>query len=100
MIARVWHGRTKVEDHEVYTSFMKETAVPYYQNTEGFVKLTFLRKREKGIAQMITYWKNLKVIKSFAREDFEKGKYYPEDGEYLLEFEEKVIHHEMFVDEG
>jgi hypothetical protein len=32
------------------------------------------------------------------REDFEKVKYYPEDTKYLLEFEEKVTHFEVFTE--
>lgn len=42
---------------------------------------------------------NLEVIKNFAGEDFEKAKYYPEDKKYLLEFEEKVIHYEVFAED-
>ncbi|SNT23843.1 hypothetical protein SAMN05421640_2876 [Ekhidna lutea] len=98
MIARIWHGRTSANDFEDYTKFMKERAVPDYQNTPGFIKLSFLRRLEGKEAHftLITYWKNLDVIKNFAGEDFEKAKYYLEDEEFLLEFEEKVIHHEVF----
>jgi len=31
------------------------------------------------------------------REDFDQAKYYPEDDKYLLEFEEKAIHYEVFA---
>jgi hypothetical protein len=37
------------------------------------------------------------VIKNFARQDFQKAKYYPEDNNYLLEFEENVQHFEVFA---
>ncbi|MCK5085929.1 MAG: hypothetical protein KAQ90_00340 [Melioribacteraceae bacterium] len=100
MIARIWHGRTKIEDYEAYTEFMKRVAIPDYQKTEGFVKLTFLRniKENVGHFTLITFWDNLKVIKNFAGEDFEKAKYYPEDENFLLEFEEKVTHYEVFAE--
>jgi len=100
MIARIWHGRTKIEDFEEYTEFMKSRAIPDYQNTEGFVKLTFLRKVDGNVGhfKLITFWENLEVIKNFAGEDFEKAKYYPEDAKYLLEFEEKVTHYEVFAE--
>ena len=98
MIARIWHGKVKAEDFEAYTTFMKERAIPDYQKTEGFVKLSFLRRLEGAVGHftLITYWENLEVIKNFAGVDFEKAKYYPEDQKYLLEFEEKVVHHEVF----
>jgi heme-degrading monooxygenase HmoA len=100
MIARIWHGRTKIEDFEEYTEFMKSRAIPDYQKTEGFVKLTFLRKVDGNVGhfKLITFWENLEVIKNFAGEDFEKAKYYPEDAKYLLEFEEKVTHYEVFAE--
>ena len=47
---------------------------------------------------MITFWENLAVIKNFAGQAYEKAKYYPEDNQYLLEFEEKVVHHEVFAE--
>ncbi len=101
MIARIWHGITKAEDCEEYTLFMKSEAIPDYKKTEGFIKLSFLKRIEGDVAHfnLITYWENLAVIKNFAGEDYEIAKYYPKDKEFLLEFEEKVIHYEVFADE-
>ncbi len=100
MIARIWHGKTKMEDFEEYTEFMKSKAIPDYRKTNGFIKLTFLRRKDENIGHftLITFWENLKVIKNFAGEDFEKAKYYPEDKNFLLEFEEKVTHYEVFAE--
>lgn len=99
MIARIWHGKTKVEDYQVYTEFMIKTAIPDYEKTPGFVKLSFLRniKNNEGHFTLITYWESWEVIKNFAGEDIEKAKYYPEDKQFLLEFEEKVAHFEVFA---
>ncbi|MEL6696567.1 MAG: antibiotic biosynthesis monooxygenase [Bacteroidota bacterium] len=99
MIVRVWHGQTKVEHFEAYTEFLKGRAIPDYQQTEGFVKLSFLRRIVGDTAHftLLTYWKNLEVIKNFAGEAYELAKYYPEDQEYLLKFEEKVTHYEVFA---
>jgi len=100
MIARIWHGTTKAEHYEAYTDFMKLVAIPDYKKTSGFIKLSFLRRLEGDIAHfnLITYWKNLEVIKNFAGDDYEIAKYYPRDKDYLLEFEEKVIHYEVFAE--
>lgn len=99
MIARIWHGKTSIADYDTYTDFLKQKAIPDYQKTEGFRELSFLRNIENGEAHyiLITYWENLEVIKNFAGQDFEKAKYYPEDKGYLLEFEEKVRHFEVFA---
>ena len=100
MIARIWHGRTSVQDYETYTEFLKERAIPDYQHTEGFVRLVFLRavKEDAGHFTLITFWENLQVVKNFAGEDYTKAKYYPEDKNFLLEFEERVEHYEVFAE--
>ena len=77
MIARIWHGKTRIEDFEEYTEFMKSRAIPDYKKTKGFVKLTFLRNTNDDIGyfKLITFWENIEVIKNFAGENFEKAKY-------------------------
>lgn len=99
MIARIWHGITHADKYEAYTALMEGKAIPDYRKTEGFVSLSFLRRLENGIGHftLITYWKNMDVIRNFAGDDFEKAKYYPEDNDFLLEFEEKVLHYEVFA---
>jgi heme-degrading monooxygenase HmoA len=99
MIARIWHGKTSIANYETYTEFLKQVAIPDYQKTNGFRGLTFLRSiiNNEGHFNLITYWENLEVIKNFAGQDVEKAKYYPEDVNYLLEFEEKVQHYEVFA---
>jgi heme-degrading monooxygenase HmoA len=100
MIARIWHGKTSITDYERYTDFMRSVAIPDYKRTKGFVKLTFLRNIEgnEGHFTLITFWESFDVIKNFAGEDLENAKYYPEDKKYLLEFEKKVKHHEVFAE--
>ncbi len=99
MIARIWHGKTSIANYAAYTDFLKQVAIPDYRETAGFKNLTFLRtiKDDEGHFTLITYWENLEAIKNFAGDDFEKAKYYPEDKHFLLEFEEKVQHHEIFA---
>lgn len=100
MIASIWHERTKAAHYEEYTAFMKSEAIPDYEKTQGFAKLIFLRRLEGEVAHfnLITFWENLEVIKNFAGGDYEIAKYYPKDKEYLLEFEERVTHYEVFAE--
>ena len=99
MIARIWHGRTSIENYDAYTEFLRKVAIPDYQQTKGFLKLSFLRRIEGDVAHfnLITYWENLEVIKHFAGDDYELAKYYADDVHYLLEFEDKVVHYEVFA---
>ena len=71
------------------------------QNTPGLGELRFLRRIEGDEAHflLITYWNNLQAIRGFAGDDVGKAKYYPEDRDFLLEFEEHVLHYEVFASE-
>jgi heme-degrading monooxygenase HmoA len=99
MIARIWHGKTSLAHYEIYTEFLKKKAIPDYQETPGFVNLMFLRNivNGEGHFTLITVWKELEAIKNFAGDDVDKAKYYDEDREFLLEFEESVQHFEVFA---
>jgi heme-degrading monooxygenase HmoA len=65
---------------------------------DGLQGLQFLHRIERDEAHftLITFWPSVQVIKAFAGENYDKAKYYPEDKNFLLEFEERVIHHEVF----
>jgi heme-degrading monooxygenase HmoA len=75
-----------------------EVAVNDYRSVKGFLGLQFLHRIEKNEAHftLITFWPSIDVIKKFAGEEYDRAKYYPEDADFLLEFEERVVHHEVF----
>lgn len=43
----------------------------------------------------LTFWKDLESIKAFAGEQVEAAGYYPEDKDFLLEFEPTVVQYEV-----
>ena len=98
MIARIWHGRTEVSKASAYVDFLKQSGLPDYRNTEGNLGAYILRRIEGDEAHFLTlsFWKSLDAIKTFAGEDYEKARYYPQDKEFLLEFEPTVLHYEVF----
>ena len=99
MIARIWHGKTNIENYDEYAAFLKRVAIPDYKKTRGFKGLSFLRNlvNNEGHFYLITYWENIEAIKNFAGNDFETPRYYPEDTKFLLELETKVLHYEVFA---
>ena len=99
MIARIWHGKTSLAHYGIYTDFLRKKAIPDYEGTPGFVKLLFLRNIAGGEGHftLITVWEELEAIKSFAGDNIDKAKYYDEDREFLLEFEESVHQFEVFA---
>ena len=96
MIARIWHGITPASKADEYVEFLQQSGVRDYQATEGNRGVHLLRRIEGDQAHFLflTFWDSVESIKRFAGEDYEKARYYPEDEEYLLEFEETVTHYE------
>ena len=99
MIARIWHGITSGSKAEDYVEFLKKTGVRDYRGTEGNLGVHVLRRMEGNRAHFLTltFWESVEAIKRFAGEEYEKARYYPEDKDYLLEFEEKVLHYEVML---
>ena len=101
MIARIWHGVTPASKGDAYFEILKRTGIPDYQSTPGNKGVTVLRRLEGERAHflIITVWESVEAIKAFAGEDIEKARYYPEDEEFLLEFEPNVTHYEVLAAE-
>jgi heme-degrading monooxygenase HmoA len=97
MIVRIWHGRVPTSKARAYREFVNQRAIPDYQSVEGNISVHILERRESEITHFITmtFWKDMASIKGFAGEDVERAKYYPEDRDFLLEFEPTVVHYEV-----
>ena len=97
MIVRMWHGRVPTSKAEAYREFTNGRAIPDYQSVEGNISVHILERQEGDVTHFITltFWESLEAIKGFAGEDLEAAKYYPEDQDFLLEFEPGVVHYEV-----
>ena len=97
MIARLWHGMTLASKADEYLEYLDKTGIQDYRATEGNLSVQLLRRIEGEQAHflIITLWESVEAIKKFAGEEYEKSRYYPEDQDFLLEFEEQVIHYEV-----
>jgi heme-degrading monooxygenase HmoA len=97
MIVRMWHGRVPTAKADAYRAFTNGRAIPDYRSVPGNISVHVLERREGEVTQFITqtFWESLDAIRSFAGGDVEKAKYYPEDAEFLLEYEPRVLHYEV-----
>ncbi|HWP34440.1 MAG TPA: antibiotic biosynthesis monooxygenase [Thermodesulfobacteriota bacterium] len=102
MIARIWHGRVAAERAAAYHDYMLRTGVADCRRTAGNRGVYVLRRLEEGVAHvlLVALWDSLDVVRAFAGEDVERARYYPEDGEYLLELEPAVVHYEVVSARG
>ena len=97
MIARIWHGVTPAAKADEYVEYLNKTGLPDYAATEGNRGVYLLRKLDGDQAHFITltFWDSEQAIEKFAGHDSEKAKYYPEDAQFLLEFESRVQHYQV-----
>jgi heme-degrading monooxygenase HmoA len=59
--------------------------------------VTVLERVEGDVTHflLVSYWDSTDAIRAFAGKDIERARYYPEDAEFLLEFEPRVTHYEV-----
>ena len=95
MIVRIWHGRTSRQKADAYAAFLEKRAVPDYRSVPGNLEVLVLRRDEASVTHFLTVtrWVSEDAIRAFAGDDLLKAKYYPEDQDFLLEFEAQVQHY-------
>lgn len=97
MIERKWHGRVPSDKAMAYREFLKSRAIPDYRSVPGNINVYVLERREGEITHFVTmtFWQDMDSIRAFAGADSEKARYYPEDKDFLLEFEPIVVHYQI-----
>jgi heme-degrading monooxygenase HmoA len=97
MICRIWHGRTSRERADAYAAFLEQRAIPDYRAVLGNIDVAILRRDEGNVSHFltVTHWVSEHAIRAFAGDAVLKAKYYPEDADFLLEFEPEVQHFEV-----
>jgi heme-degrading monooxygenase HmoA len=98
VIARMWHGTTLTAKADEYLAFLQRRALPDYRRTPGNLAAYILRRVEGDVTHFhtLTHWESAQAIEAFAGADIARAKYYPEDSNYLLEFEPTVQHSELY----
>jgi len=94
MITRIWHGRTARSRADEYSAFLTMRAIPDYRSIAGNLDVAILRRDDMDVSHFLTVtrWESEEAIRAFAGDEVLKAKYYPEDKEFLLEFEPQVQH--------
>jgi heme-degrading monooxygenase HmoA len=97
MIARMWHGRVPLARAAAYREFVTGRAIPDYRSVPGNLSVHILERADGDIMHFVTltFWESLDAVRGFAGEDVDAAKYYPEDTDFLLEFEPRVMHYEV-----
>jgi heme-degrading monooxygenase HmoA len=102
VIVRIWHGRTRRDRADEYGAFLTMRAIPDYRDTPGNLDVAILRRDEPEVSHFLTVtrWESEDAISAFAGAEVLKAKYYPEDRDFLLEFEPEVHHYAVVARAG
>jgi len=94
VICRIWHGITPRDKADAYAAFLAARAIPDYRGVAGNIDVAILRRDDGDITHFltVTHWVSEDAIRAFAGDDPLKAKYYPEDANFLLEYEARVQH--------
>lgn len=97
MVVRMWHGRVPVVKAGAYREFLLKRAIPDYRSVKGNISVHILERQEGDVTHFITmtFWENMNAVRGFAGNDVDRAKYYPEDKDFLLEFEPTVVHYDV-----
>jgi heme-degrading monooxygenase HmoA len=97
MVVRMWHGRVATEKAERYREFLNSRAVPDYRAVPGNISVHILERRDGPVTHFmtVTFWASMAAIHGFAGADVQLARYYPEDRDFLLEYEPTVVHYDV-----
>lgn len=101
-VVRIWHGRVPRAKAARYRAFLNARAVPDYRAVPGNIGAYVLEREEGDVTHFLTMtlWHDMDAIRGFAGDDVAVAKYYPEDEEFLLEYEPTVNHYEVAGEDG
>ena len=98
MIARIWRGRTKKENADVYWKFLTQNAEDDCRHTKGNHGVSVYKRIIGDYAEFlfISFWESLEAVKNYAGDDIDKAHYFPEDLKYVIDPPTHVEHYEVF----
>ena len=90
----MWHGITPRAKADAYADFLAQRAIPDYRSIVGNLSAAVLRRDDGEVTHFmtVTHWETEEHIRAFAGNDLLKARYYPEDRDFLVEFEPEVRH--------
>ena len=100
-VARMWQGRTRTSNADIYEKYLYQEGVSKLRGTPGNLGVQVFRETQDWITRFVTisYWSSRDEITAYAGADIGKPRHLPKDPEYLLELPEAVTHFDVLVDE-
>jgi hypothetical protein len=102
MIARIWHGWTTTANADKYENLLKNEIFKGIEDkrVKGYKKISLLKRPAGEEVEFITImlFENLKAVKDFAGEQYEKS-YVPEKARQVLSKHDETSQHYEIIHE-
>jgi heme-degrading monooxygenase HmoA len=100
MIARIWTARADAARAEDYAGHFRRSVLPQLRTVPGFVRASLMARRhgDEVCFTVITLWRSMEAVKSFAGEDPSRAVVEPNAAAALKSFDGFVTHHEVMED--
>lgn len=97
MIIRMWKGSTKRAESDAYFDYLKETGIKDCEKTPGNQGVYLLKRDYDNKTEFLflSLWESMNAIEVFAGSTPDKAVFYPEDEEFLVDFDKHVQHYEV-----
>jgi heme-degrading monooxygenase HmoA len=99
MVARIWSARATPANWPAYESHFAEGVLPQLRAIDGYVSANLLKREADGQIEItvITVWRSLEAIHSFAGPDRETAVVAPNAAALLIDYDRRVRHYEVAV---
>jgi heme-degrading monooxygenase HmoA len=101
VIARVWSARATAASAPAYVEHLKMRVLPELHGIAGFAGASLLQRAAGDGVEIvvITRWQSLDAVRGFAGDDFEAAVVADEAAVVLTDYDRRVRHYEVVVDE-
>ena len=102
MIARVWSAQTTPAQAPAYASHLRDRVLPELRKLPGYAGAKLLGRAltDRVEVVVITFWQSAEAIRAFAGADAEAAVVAEEAAALLTQFDRRVRHYAVVVEEG
>jgi hypothetical protein len=98
-IARIWRGRTRRQDADLYEPYLRAEGIPPLTRTALGVQLFREDREEESWFVTISYWADMDAMRAFTRGEPTQVHHLDRDPDFLIELPERVEIHRILVDD-